>query len=346
MLVATPPQLPHSLAQLVRVERDGNPLRKFGHASPFIGKLAALDGESLDRIARATWKQLPRMNGKTLVVGMTESSLLLSWFLARHAPTTVDLCFTTRERRPLEESSLQWRTFEEPHSHGPRHFIALEKGARFDQIVIVEDELTTGATLRNLLLTLQDVAPSFFVVTLCDMRPLEAKSQLLCDMLERGLSLRTFDLSAPQAPVRQLRSKKPLLPAPMFNPYRRSEAIRDEANRSLDCWRESFDFGAIYMVGECVDMPLSYWSTLPESQRPAIQHITRSPWKVDGEEIRSRADFPGDGTSSRYFLYNFVPFASRAVIIYEALNAAITAQARDFFAAHGVDTRCIEVAAR
>lgn len=345
MLVAPHPQKNHALARLVRVERDGNPLRRFGHASPFIGKLATLDHGALRSIADTTWGALPALSGNTLVIGMTESSLLLSWFLAQHAPEAVDLRFTTRKQRRIAPGSNLWRTFEEPHSHGPRHFLALEAGAHYDQVIIVEDELTTGATLRNLLLALDTVSPRFFVVTLSDMRTVEAQSQLLCDMVERGIALHTLDLSHAR-PAKAPRAKwnPPARAAPPFNPFLRVVADQDISHGAMERCREEFDFGALYVVGECIDVPLRYWASLPVSQRPAIQHITRSPWKIDGEAIHTRADFPGDGQGSPYFLYNFALLAPRALIVCERSNACVTGQARDFLATHGVETRCIEVA--
>ena len=67
------------VARLWQVERDGNPLRRYGHASPFIGKLGPLQPQALHRIARITLSALPPLPDPTLVIGMTESSLLLSY---------------------------------------------------------------------------------------------------------------------------------------------------------------------------------------------------------------------------------------------------------------------------
>ncbi len=155
------------VTRLLRVERDGNPLRRFGHVSPHIGKISPLDATALRGIAGLAASSLPPCPGPTLVVGMTESALLLSWFIAeRLAARTggdVDLRFTTREHRhasPNIAGNGACRTFLEPHSHGPVHSLELPAGLAYPRAVIVEDELTTGATLRNLLLAIRDAAPA------------------------------------------------------------------------------------------------------------------------------------------------------------------------------------------
>jgi hypothetical protein len=325
--------------RLLQVERDGNPLRRYGHASPFTGKLAPMDAPALHALANLVRLALPPLPGMTLAIGMTESSLLLSWFVAWHQQPPVDLRFTTREQR----GKIEGRTFSEPHSHGPQHFLSLDPARAYDQILVIEDELTTGATLSNLIRAVRDIASRVWVMTLRDLRPPELKQALQDEMQREGVRLEILDLSAlaPSLPQPQVLVEPPLL---RFNPFGRHENIRREALDALQ--REWRQFGPcdLYLIGECVDLALEFWSRLPLSERPQVRQITRSPWKVDGGAVLSRQPFEGDGVCSRYFLYNWQPPKSgRAILIGEAATRCISEQAQAFLSTQNVSSHAIEV---
>ena len=328
---------PHPATRLLRVERDGNPLRREGHASPFIGKLGPLDGARLDQIGQLTRAALPDLPEPTLVVGMTESSLLLAFWMALWQQKPVDLRFTSRKTRAGDAHRI---AFQEPHSHGPQHYLALEAGRTYAQIVIIEDELTTGATLRNLILALQGVSPRVWVATLRDMRPPHLRDELQSELNARGVQLDVIsldtlgELPAAVTPIR-----------PRFNPFGRAEADRQNALCELEKQGEQWAPGAVYMIGECVDIALQWWLQLPDGARPILRQITRSPWQVDGQAVKSRQVFAAPAQTSRYFLYNFAPPPnSRVLWIAERCNASVGALASEFFATNGIAARGIEVA--
>jgi adenine/guanine phosphoribosyltransferase-like PRPP-binding protein len=333
------PQTAHPATRLWQVERDGNPLRRFGHVSPFIGKLAPVCSTRLDQIGQLTRFALPDLPEPTLVIGMTESSLLLAFFMARWQQKPVDLRFTTRKSR---ETSGHVIAFREPHSHGPQHFLALEVDRRYAQIVIIEDELTTGATLRNLILALREVSNRVFVATLRDLRPPEMRVELEMEMRNAGTELEVLSMESlvwtedavVEAPV-----------APHFNPFGRTEDALQGALTALRDELQSFQPDGLFMIGECVDVALRLWLQLPETDRIPLRQITRSPWKIDGESVNSVTKFPAIGGSSNYFLYNFEPGTiRRALWIAENANAAVGAQVSEFFAENGIEARGIVVA--
>ena len=330
----------NDVTQLLQVERDGNPLRRYGHASPFIGKLAPLDADALHALAHLARLALPPMPEPTLAIGMTESSLLLSWFVAWHQQPPVDLRFTTREQR----GSIPGRAFSEPHSHGPQHFLSLGPTRSYDTILFIEDELTTGATLGNLIRAVRDIASRIWVLTLRDLRPLHLRDALQDEMRRDGVRLEVLDLSAlaPSLASQVLAVQEP--PPPSFNPFGRADEVRQRALRSLhDAWK-SFGPCDFYLIGECVDIALELWGCLPPGKRPAIRQVTRSPWVVDGGAVRARAVFEGDGSTSRYFLYNWAPPQSgRALLIGEAATRCISEQLARFLCEQNVQTRSIEV---
>lgn len=329
-----------SATQLWQIERDGNPLRRYGQASPFTGKLGPLDKTALDQIGRLARAALPVLPQPTLVIGMTESSLLLAHFVALWQQTPLDLKFTSREMR----AGGAKRAFREPHSHGPQHFLALDAGQTYAQIVIVEDELTTGATLRNLICEVADVAPRIFVLTLRDMRPQPLRDELQNAMKALGIELQVLDLASalplnfrPEDALASQRNAD-------FNPFGRREEDRRQAAQKLQQLYAQHAPGAIYLIGECVDLALPLWLQAPENARPELRHITRSPWKINGATIRSAQRFPGDGTGSRYFFYNFAPPQNqRALWISEASNAIIGAQVSEFLGEQNIASWGIEV---
>lgn len=328
---------PHPATQLLQVERDGNFLRRFGHASPFIGKLGALDCARLDAIGQLTRLALPDLPEPTLVIGMTESSLLLAFWMALWQQKPVDLRFTSRKIRAGDARKIAFR---EPHSHGPQHYLALEREARYEQIVIIEDELTTGATLRNLIAALEGVSNRVFVATLRDLRPQNLRDELQSEMSAGGVSLEVISLDTlpptlPEeiAPIR-----------PHFNPFGRTLQDRVKALCELETHWQKFAPGQIYLLGECVDIALQWWLQLPTEARPELRQITRSPWVVDDVAVVSRQVFAAPNQGSRYFLYNFKPPRNGRVLwIAEQSNASVGALASEWFVAQGIEARGIAV---
>ncbi|RYG70688.1 hypothetical protein EON80_07210 [bacterium] len=333
------PQTAHPSTRLWQVERDGNPLRRFGHVSPFIGKLAPVCSSSLDQIGQLTRIALPDLPEPTLVIGMTESSLLLAFFMARWQQKPVDLRFTTRKLRETNGTKIAFR---EPHSHGPQHFLSLEPGRKYAQIVIIEDELTTGATLRNLILALSDVSNRVFVATLRDLRPQDLRGQLQGEMREAGIELEVLSLESLQWDDNGI-IEIPV--APHFNPFGRTETALKAATADLVRECETFQPDGLFMIGECVDIALRFWLSLPQETRIPLRQITRSPWKIDGDSVKTVSKLPAIEGASNYFLYNFEPGDIRRVVwLAENANAAVGEQATALFAQMGIEARGIAVA--
>ncbi len=334
-----PPLAAPASTRLWQVERDGNPLRRFGHVSPFIGKLAPVCSRNLDQIGQLARAALPDLPEPTLVIGMTESSLLLAFFMARWQQKPVDLRFTTRKNRETQGEKIAFR---EPHSHGPQHFLALETGRRYAQIVIIEDELTTGATLRNLILALCEISNRVFVATLRDLRPQSLRDELQAEMKSAGLELEVLSLESevwePEAVV-----EAPV--APRFNPFGRTETALQIALENVRHEWEELQPDGFFMIGECVDIALRFWLDRPENERPPLRQITRSPWKIDGDAVKSAVKFPALQGGSNYFLYNFdAARMRRALWIAEASNALVGEQVSAFFAQNGIEARGVVVA--
>jgi Phosphoribosyl transferase len=328
------------ITYLHRVERDGNLLRRFAHVSPHIGKLGPLNEAALRRIACLSVKRLPELEGTTLVIGLTESSLFLSWFLASSIASDVELRFTTRELRGASHPAI---SFQEPHSHAPHHYLALPPAIPYQQVLIVEDEITTGTTLRNLSAALSGISSRLFVVTLVDLRAPGGQGALEGDMASRGVELSVTNLSrAGDEACDSADAGKRLLPRP--NPLKRSpESVEAALCELRRCCHESAP-GILYVLGECVDVALMFWESLPTDSRPRLQHVTRSAWLTDGEAILSRLELPNRHAEPRYYLYNWVrPQLGHCLVLGEDSTADVAAALTDFLTSSGVEARAVIV---
>lgn len=339
---ATPP-----VTRLLTVERDGNPLRRYGHVSPHIGKVSPVDADALREIADLAADALPGgTQGPTLVVGMAESALLLSWALAARLGAEAELRFTTRENR----GDATRRSFLEPHSHGPVHALVLPPGRSYSRVVVVEDELTSGATLRNLLFAIRDIAPLYRVVVLSDRRPLGERERLRGEMAALGADLSVLDLSGMTSASchRRDAADEGLTGGaprrnPGHNPFGRCPTVFEGAVDAL--WRRCIGLRpeTMYAVGECVDVAMAAWEALPERERPLLRHVTRSPWLVDGAVVRDRIDLRVPSVP-RHFLYNEEGLPERAVIVGESSTAPVAGKLSGLLAFRGVETATVEVA--
>lgn len=324
------------VTRLLGVERDGNPLRRHGHVSPHIGKIGPLNAAALEEIACLAAASLPQdAPGPTLVIGMAESALLLSWFLAARLGGDTELRFTTRERR----GDGEYRTFLEPHSHGPVHSLALPPGRSYDRVVVVEDELTSGATLRNLLLAIRDTAPRHHVVALSDLRPPGTRRRLDEEMARLGVELSVLDLSE-NVDYPNPGNICTSLPR---NPFSRPHGVFEETVEALQRRCRSLRPEVLYVIGECVDVAMAAWEALPPAKRPVFRHVTRSPWLVDGRVVKSRLDLWAPPVP-RHFLYNSGErLPRRSLLVGERSTAPVAENLRSFLLSRGIETETVEV---
>ena len=329
--VAGPP-----VTRLLSVERDGNPLRRHGYVSPHIGKIGPLNAAALEEIACLAAASLPQDTpGPTLVVGMAESALLLSWFLASRLGGDAELRFTTRERRGAGEC----RTFLEPHSHGPVHSLALPPGRSYGRVVIVEDELTSGSTLRNLLLAIRDAAPHHHVVALSDLRPPGTRRRLEEEMARFGVALSVLDLSESADYSNPGNTCAP----PPRNPFGRPREVFEGTVEALRRRCRSMRPEVLYTIGECVDVAMAAWEALPSEERPVFRHVTRSPWLVDGRVVKSRLDLWAPPVP-HHFLYNSEErLPRRSLLVGERSTAPVAEKLREFLLSRGIEAETVEV---
>jgi hypothetical protein len=121
----------------------------------------------------------PEMTGPVLFVGLAETAICLGQSVFqdfRERTGRSDALFTHSTRQQVDAEVMA--RFEEPHSHASAHLIyyphdtahrVLAASAR--TLVLVDDEITTGTTLRNLSLSILQSCPhleNIYLVSLTD----------------------------------------------------------------------------------------------------------------------------------------------------------------------------------
>ena len=271
-----------------------------------------------------------------------------------------------------------WLAFREPHSHAPCHYLLVPRAAaaaaaagaagvggegasRGPHVVIVEDEITTGQTLTNLMSTLAGVVrPSRIdVLALVDLRSRADAAAMEQRLAGLGCAAAVLALASGAVDSESVslaaagaadaadssRAPAPLAPLPPLPPQLDLPAgasapahgpTAAEIRSALD------EAGAhcVIAVGECVEAPLRLAADLAAAAGGAgaepsapleVRFVTRSPWLVDGGAIWSRAAVRAavNGHERRYYLYNFSAAGSAVVVAALPHEAAIARAAAD-----------------
>lgn len=250
------------------VQRDANPRRSHGITFEHLGKLNPLRRSHLHDLVGCFAEMLPvptRLSNVT-ILGLAESGIVPAFAMFQAALAkgyAAKWYFSSRTDRG-------GAGFEEPHSHAPQHFLPPEISTQpADELWIVEDEVTTGQTLRNLrgILKQTTSCETFRCFSILDARP--------APPLGENADLARF--TGEPIAVESILQGTPL--------------IRNE--RSFVPQLEALHLS----IGETIadDLPALYEGTLTQ-----LQHVTLSPWAVDQQAVFTRVEYlPG------YYLYNW-----------------------------------------
>jgi len=132
-----------------RVEARHNPKRGFLFVSKVLGKHIAVNSSKMECIYKELSDKAIKAidsNKKTLVIGMAETATLLGFGVYQELNNQFDnkslINYIQSTRYPADNAL----PFEEAHSHAPSQFIHLENAESYEQVVLVDDELSTGNT--------------------------------------------------------------------------------------------------------------------------------------------------------------------------------------------------------
>lgn len=140
------------------------------------------------------------LSKKTLILGFAETATGLGHAMFNGLNKDSEYIHTTREELSIESSF----DFEEEHSHATGHLCyGLEKNYfdKFDRIVLVDDEITTGKTSLNLIKALNKKFPNkeYVIMSILDWRNDEEIKEYRD--LERELNIKISELSFVQGIV-------------------------------------------------------------------------------------------------------------------------------------------------
>ena len=218
-----------------------------------------------------------------------------------------------------------WLAFREPHSHAPCHFIHLPAkcSAAGPRVLIVEDEITTGVTLTNLVCALNDaLRPSRVdVLALLDMRTEGNVEEMQKCFAALGCEAAVHALVDSSASAGKLCVELVAVPPQGLEPPRLVSLPRCEASCSVISERRGptlqelratvneTNARCVVAVGECVEAPLLLAAELAAERRApdvAVRFATRSPWLIDSAAIRSRVSVSGivGGRERAFYIYN------------------------------------------
>lgn len=211
--LAIDPTIPLIAGQLLAYQYSGLDLAPL---------LEYLEQESRDKeLFNQLYSKKIRMETPTLIIGFAETATGLAHSLFQTYEGPVSYIHTTREQIISEKPCF---TFEEVHSHATAHRCYSEETGYFDRfknIVLVDDEITTGHTALHLIEALDKKSPhfSYTVVSLLDWRNEEEQKEAI-DLAESlGIQIHfvsliqgqmTAQLSHP-LPQEWLQSPSPLL---------------------------------------------------------------------------------------------------------------------------------------
>ena len=322
------------------LKRDNNPLREEAFTLSCLGKIHPASSSDLIRCGAMLSELLEEIISKDtlkneiLITGLTESGIipaLLMYLESTRKNLNTHLIYSTRR-------SLPGIAFNENHSHGPDHILPL-KDCTFREIWIVEDEITSGNTVFNLIMQMNNHLniDCVRVFAFADFRNMEQKSDFITRTAENNICCTVHALPLSREKGKTINNPQPLIhndavkntaptgrtiPENDFKGWlvpdkRPALGVKSNIFPNPLLWSLPPDLssGTILSVGESVDITACFALT---NKNISFQQISLSPWKVDNQSILSRMSFKG-----KYYLYNYEKLKSPVYIICDPIEREI-----------------------
>lgn len=333
--------------QVYHLERLNNPARKIAFSFHFLAKLGTVSASDLHdcrlvlrHFIEQSLDEKP-LCGTPLIVGLAESGILLSALLHQEAHqlgiTTGWICST---RRPA--TGIQ---FTERHSHQPAHILPVP-ASPVDELWLIEDEITTGQTIFQVIRHLSSLTSVKMVriFTLVDARSDEQRTAF-SELLNRdGIQplvhslLEFHGFPTMECFDRKFLEESTLSPSlctqesvdhwmlPVARP-----ALSVQTAPTLD----AFDGleGSLLVIGEAMDLAVR---TLTRNPHLSIRHVTLSPWKIDHQNVFDRIQING-----RYYVYNLGEFQGPVHILSDPFDHASALSLQETMFERGYETKVL-----
>lgn len=176
-------------------------MEKSGIASPpqadSLAKMIGSGAADVD-LVKSAMKHRSALPKKTLFIGMAETATGLGHSVFQHFTDSFYIHTTREVIGGLTPSFI----FEEEHSHATSHRVYAPEGMLedADAIVLVDDEISTGNTLINLIKALDDQYPgkSYTSLSILDWRNEEQQQNVERLVMERRIEIQVLSLMAGQ----------------------------------------------------------------------------------------------------------------------------------------------------
>lgn len=318
-----------ALDELCGFGSRNNPKRGFLFVSKVLGKHWPSCPERMHRVHATLAGLIATGLDTTLFVGMAETATGLAHgvfeeYLKRVPPGTAGFVQTTRYRL----DGGQAIAFDEPHSHAVKQLLYVPEDAGTQAVfsgcrtvVLVDDEVSTGTTLRNLVIALHARTPTIHrVIVVCLTDFSEGKAQSAIAALPGISDVQIVSLASGRfmfEPDSQYEFRA-AAPAERATTCRRhlmtAHTARLGSSRRMalsprlidQCRTRAGERTLIVGTGECMHPAFRIAHELSSSSaRVRVQSTTRSPALVDADigSALEVADPYGEGIPN--FLYNF-----------------------------------------
>ena len=168
---------------IYQIKRRNNPVRKFGFVIPGMGRwdnlFIDLNNEFYNFIDNKIHTNNNfQPNNNILIIGLAESGLIPAYlfykfFKKNYNNYNIEISLSSRENDYIDENDDNIFVFYEDHVtiQHPKHFLKLiNKNLYYSNIIIIDDEMTTGNTIMKLFEQIKHLSNNFFVFNYADVR--------------------------------------------------------------------------------------------------------------------------------------------------------------------------------
>ena len=318
---------------IYHLTRRNNPRRQTAVSFSFLGKLNPINRQQLQigkqylqKMLLDSQKQIP-ISESPLIIGLAESGIIPSALMhqiARERDIQARLVCSTRR-------DVGGVHFRESHSHQPDHVLPLYQHQP-TEIWFVEDEITTGKTILNLILKLCPLLKvnSIRLFAFLDTRTQEETAHFYNTLNLHGIQCFTQSLiRSEKANEDTSKSKTVNTQSYLCQPKSTNTTASSQADYPNDDWhypeqRAALNAqlnpisnlpthltGCLLAVGEVMDLALRLLQVNPGL---LMQHITLSPWEIDRIGIFNYLE------ADKFHIYNYKQLRSHIYILSDPLD--------------------------
>lgn len=329
------------------LQRVSNPLRNSAITFHYLAKVHPINQfdlrecqDLLGQMLECSLQTYP-VQGCPLILGLVESGVILSALMQQEASRRrIDTAWICTTRRPATGVEII-----EQHSHAPVHVFPLPD-YRPDEVWIVEDEVTTGRTIIEVVFKLVELFQirKFRFFALADLRS-EPEQRWFDEVLASADVQYTLDC------VLRLPAPAPVIPAlpasgspqtPMtVTPAQLTDgwylrhlrpALTMQTAKPFDAFKELQ--GMLLVIGEVMDLAVR---VMLQNSNITLQHVTISPWSIDYQNI-----FDCLRIDQRFHLYNFTHFSAPISILGDPIDHTVRHALYAFLSERGCNVQVID----